>query len=226
MSSARAPAQLWSTMPGWGIAADLTPPELINSRELKTLRKWIGAGLVVLLLACTGGYLAASRQNHAAAADLATVNAETVQLQSGVGKYATVTQIQGNVSQIQAQIATLMSGDVDLVTLMGRIRRALPAPMAISNETVTIILAAAAAAPAGTVPPALASIGTVTIAGTGSALDNLATYVEALQKIPGVINVNPTTNVLSGRTTHYSLSLTLTAAAFSHRFDVSTKRAK
>jgi hypothetical protein len=57
-------------------------------------------------------------------------------------------------------------------------------------------------------------------------LDDLATYVEKLQAIPGVIDVNPATNVLSGRTTHYSLTLTLTAAALSHRFDVATKRTK
>jgi hypothetical protein len=211
-------------MPGWGIAADLTPPELINSRELKKLRKWIGAGLVVLLLACTGGYLAASRQNHAAAADLAEVNAQTFQLQAGVRKYASVTQIQGNVTQIQAQIATLMGGDVDLVAVMGRIHSGLPAKMTISSEAVTISLAAAAA-PAGTAA-ASATIGTVTIAGTGRALDDLATYVEKLQAIPGVTDVNPTTNVLSGGTTHYSMTLTLTAAALSHRFDVSTKRTK
>ena len=55
MTATPPPAQLWSTMPGWGIAADLTPPELINSRALKTLRKWLGAGLVVLLLACIAG---------------------------------------------------------------------------------------------------------------------------------------------------------------------------
>ena len=64
-ATAPAPVQLWSTMPGWGIAADLTPPELINSRALKTMRKWLGAGLVVLLLACVGGYVAAARQRSA-----------------------------------------------------------------------------------------------------------------------------------------------------------------
>jgi hypothetical protein len=158
--------------------------------------------------------------------DLAEVNAQTFQLQSGVRKYASVTQIQGNVTQIQAETATLMGGDVDLVGLMGRIRSGLPAPMTISSESVTINLAAAAAAPAGTALGTSATIGTVTIAGTGRALDNLATYVEKLQAIPGVLDVNPTTNVLNAGITHYSLSLTLTAAALSHRFDVSAKRTK
>jgi hypothetical protein len=220
-----APAQLWSTMPGWGIAADLTPPELINARELRTLRKWIAAGLVVLLMACIAGHLAASRQNNAASAQLAEVNAQTAQLQAGVGKYASVTQIQGNVSHIQAQIATLMGADVDLATLMGRVRSALPAAMSITSETVTISLAAAAA-PTGTGSGPSAIIGTVTLSGTGRALDNLATYVEHLQAIAGVVDVNPTTNVFGGRITHYSLSLSLTAVALSHRFDVSTKRTK
>ena len=38
--------QLWSTMPGWGIVADLTPPELIASRRLRLLRKLLIAGAV------------------------------------------------------------------------------------------------------------------------------------------------------------------------------------
>ena len=225
-ATAPAPAQLWSTMPGWGIAADLTPPELINSRELKTLRKWIGAGLVILLLACTAEYLAAARQHSAASAALDEVNAQTSQLEAGVRKYAGVTQIQGNVTQVQTQIAKFMGTDVDLVKLMSRLRSALPAPMTITSETVTITAATAVTAPTGAAPALQATIGTVTISGTGRVLANLATYVDRLQAIPGVTDVNPTSNVRSGRSTHYSLSLNLSAATLSHRFDVSRKGAK
>lgn len=211
-------------MPGWGIAADLTPPELNNSRELKTLRKWLGAGLAVLLVACLVGFVLAKRQQSAAAAALSQVQGQTSQLQSGARKYAGVTQLQGSVTQIQAQIATLMGSDVDLVKLMGRLRSTLPAPMTISSEAVTISLAGAAAAPAGapvgTAASGVATIGAVTISGTGRTLDNLANYIEKLQGIPGVVDVNPTTNTISGKVTHYSLSLNLTSAVLSHRFDV------
>ena len=48
---------LWSAMPGWGIAADLTPKELINARQLKVLRKVMAAGIVTLLIVGAGGYL-------------------------------------------------------------------------------------------------------------------------------------------------------------------------
>jgi type IV pilus assembly protein PilN len=218
-TTASAPPQLWSTMPGWGIAADLTPPELINSRELKKLRRWLGAGLVVLLIACAGGYVAAARQHSSASTALDDMNAQTSQLQAGVRKYAGLTQMQGSVTQIQAQIATLMGGDVDLVTLMGRLRSVLPKPMTISSETVTLTAAVAGATPAGT-GTAVATIGAVTLSGTGRALGNLATYVDKLSAIPGVVDVNPTTNTLAGKVSHYTLSLNLTTVALSHRFDV------
>ena len=47
---------LWASMPGWGIVADLTPPELVESRRLKALRKLIAVclGAVVLLLRAAG----------------------------------------------------------------------------------------------------------------------------------------------------------------------------
>ena len=50
MTMTSPPVQLWSAMPGWGIAADLTPPEIINARQLKLLRKLLGGGLVALLV--------------------------------------------------------------------------------------------------------------------------------------------------------------------------------
>ncbi len=37
---------LWNSTPGWGIAANLIPPELINARKLKVLRKFMAAGIV------------------------------------------------------------------------------------------------------------------------------------------------------------------------------------
>ena len=216
MTTSAPPAQLWSTMPGWGIAADLTPPELINAREIQSLRKWLAAALVLLLVACAGGYVAASVRHSAADSALNRVQSQTTQLQAGVRTYAGVTQIQGDVTQIQAQIATLMGSDIDLVKLMGWFRSALPAPMTIGSEAITVT-------PNGgstTSTSGLATIAAVTISGTGRALDNLAAYLENLAKIPGVVNVNPTTNVVSAGIAHYTLSLNLTAVAFSHRFNV------
>ena len=53
-------------MPGWGIVADLTPPELIAARGLRVLRKRIVAALVVIVLLCAGGYVWAAAKDNAA----------------------------------------------------------------------------------------------------------------------------------------------------------------
>lgn len=221
-AAAAPPVQLWSTMPGWGIAADLTPPELTNLRELKRLRRWLAAGLIVLLVACIGGYVLAALKHSAASSALNKVQSQTVELQAGVNKYADVTQIQSNIGQIQTQVATLMGSDVDLVKLMTRFRTALPASMTIAAEAITIDSVAGTVTSTSGLP----TIAAVTISGSGRELDNLATYVDNLIKIPGVVDVNPTSNVLDGRTARFSVSLNLTAVAFSHRFDVSKTRTK
>ena len=64
MTTHAQPNQPWNGMPGWGIVADLTPPELIASRHLKVLRKWIVLGLVVLVLACVAGYVSTARNTR------------------------------------------------------------------------------------------------------------------------------------------------------------------
>lgn len=222
-ATSTAPVQLWSAMPGWGIAADLTPPELINSRQLELLRRWLGAGLAALLVVCVGGYFFAARQHSSASQALDQVQTRTLELHSGVRKYAGVTKIQGTVTEVQTQIATLMSGDVDLVKLMGLIRRSLPSTMTISSESVTLSLpavAGTAGSTSGLDTSGLASIGTVTVAGTGRTLDNLPVYVDQLAALTGVVDVVPTTNVNAKSGTQYSVTLGLTSALISHRFDV------
>ena len=82
--------------PGWGIAADLIPPELINARQLKVLRKLLALGVVALLIACAGGYYLAARENSSATSALASVQDRTAQLQAEGRGYADVVAIQGS----------------------------------------------------------------------------------------------------------------------------------
>ena len=58
MTTMATPQQIWNTMPGWGIVADLTPPELIATRRLRLLRKLLAAGLSVLLVLLVAATLA------------------------------------------------------------------------------------------------------------------------------------------------------------------------
>lgn len=226
------PPTLWHAMPGWGIAADLIPPELINARQLKVLRRLLAAALVVLLIVCAGGFYLAAEHNSAAKSELSDLQFRTSQLQAAGRLYSGVVSIQRSVSQVQTQIIQVMAGDVDLVALMNQLQSNLPKTMTISQEAVTISTAGVAGA---TTTPAtgaasgggldtsgLPRIGTVTLSGTGRSLDDLPDYIDRLNTVTGLVDVLPISNTVSatGGGSQYSLTIGLTNALLSHRFEV------
>lgn len=219
---------VWSSLPGWGIAANLIPQELINARHLKVLRRLMAAGIVALLASCAGGYYLAASDNSSASSDLATVADRTLQLEAEGRNYSDVVAIQGSVRQVQNQIAQLMGGDVDLAALMGELRAALPETMTIDQETITISTAgvagaASSSATSGLDTSGLPRIGTITISGTGQTLDDLPDYIDRLQGVTGLVDVLPLANTASGADTagtQFSITIGLTNALLTHRFDV------
>ncbi|WP_111765155.1 hypothetical protein [Nakamurella deserti] len=217
-------APLWTAAPGWGIAADLTPPEILKSRQISVLRRVMAAGLVGLVLACGGGWYLAARDNDDAVADLAFASDQTVRLQAAARDYADVVSIQNRVLQIDEQIADVMAGDVDLVELMDLLQTNLPPTMTITQQSITVSTSGVAGASAGGVDPAGgARIGTITMSGTGTTLDDLSDYVDRLQTVPGIVDVVPLANSVTadgGAGTQFSLTVGLTDALLSNRFAV------
>lgn len=218
---------LWSAMPGWGIAADLIPPELINARRLKVLRRLMAVGVVLLLIGCGAGYYLAARENLSAASDLGAIQDQTLELQKEGRGYADVVAIQGSVNQVRAQIAQVMKGDVDLVALIGAIQTNLPTTMTISQESITISTSAVAggtATGAGLDTSGLPRIGTISLNGTGQTLDDLSEYVDRLRTIAGLVDIIPLSNISSvdGVGTQYAITIGLTNLLLSHRYDIGT----
>jgi hypothetical protein len=220
---------LWNAMPGWGIAADLTPRELTNARQLRRLRKMLAAGVIALLVACAVGYYLAAEENSSASADLTAVADRTTQLQGEGRSYSGVIAMQGSVSQVHTQIAQVMVADVDVAALMGELGSSLPDTMTVTQETITISTAGVAgadsiSAASGLDTSGLPRIGTITMNGTGQTVNDLSDYVDRLQAIPGLVDVLPVANTVStsgASGTQYSISIGLTNALLSHRFDVS-----
>jgi Tfp pilus assembly protein PilN len=209
-----ASGQLWSTMPGWGIVADLTPPELIDSRRLTSLRKLIVVGLTIVVLIVAAGYVWAMMRHSSAANVADAAAADTSRLEQSEAQYADITQLQTSTDAVKAQIATLTTTNVDMATLVAQIRTVLPHTMAIDNINATITPAAPLTA--GTLAdPGVEQIGQVTVTGSGQSLNDLATFDDNLQTLSGVINIVPTTNEQGhSGTTHYSITFDLTNARY------------
>jgi hypothetical protein len=226
MKAVDSPWTQQNSMPGWGIVADLTPPELIARRRLQVVRRLVVAGLVVVLLLCASGFGYATWQHGKAEDGLATEQLRTTTLLAQQHKYSAVTVVRGAIGQVQGQLAGLMVGDVDTAALVHSIVGALPATMTIDQMSVTI--SAASTTGSGGTAGGIGSldlsgathIGTVTLSGTGAALTDLAGYVRALQDAKGVFEPYPLSNQATDTGTTYSLQLTLTDALLTHRFDI------
>jgi hypothetical protein len=218
----------WGSMPGWNIVADLTPPELTNVRWIAVLRRRILAGLVAVVLLCAAGYVYAYKQHSSASDGAAAASAQTIDLQRAQSKYSGITQIEGAVTAIRAQIAQVMVDDVDVAHLTAAIRGALPSSMTIQNLTVTLTSTATAGATTsqGLDASGRPEVGTLTISGGGRTLDDLPTFVDRLASLPGVVNVLPSSNQISKGVVSFSLTASFTDQLYSHAYDVAKSGGK
>ena len=223
MTTLTTPQQIWNTMPGWGIVADLTPPELIASRRLAVLRKLLVACLSVLLVLLAVGYGYVRLQAHSAASSLADANLRTMQLHNEQNRYAPVTRVQAAINGVEVLTSSLMSSDIDMAQLLTALRQPLPASMSIDSVSLTISQAGAGAAAANKSGNSLDTsghqgIGKVQLEGNAHSVDDLAGYVTSLLQVPGVVDVVPGSNTVSGGTVSWSLSCSVTDQLISHYF--------
>lgn len=215
-------AGLWQTRPGWGIAVDLTPVEIVNTRKVRSLKKMIVAALGLVLVLCVGATARTFLDKADAQDSYDAAQATTADLEAQAAKYADITAMQTAITQVGTQVATLMANDIDFVNLMARIRTALPPGVTINNVSIALAQQAAtdpAADPAAAAVPGTTVVGTITLSGSGGAIKDLATYVANLIRLKGVVDVVPTSTTKTETGMDYSLTMNITDTLFTHRFD-------
>jgi hypothetical protein len=204
---------------GWSIVADLTPPELVQRRQLGVLRQRIAMALVLVLLVCVAGYAYAMLQHSAADAEATTADDQTTALTREAARYVGITKIETTVSGLDAQVATAMHDDVDVSRAIARIRTELPTTMSIQSISITFSAADTTGGSTTLDAAGRPTIGTVTISGAGRGLDDLPTYVEALARVRGFVNVLPTTNQVTKGLSQFSVTMDLNDLLYTHRYD-------
>jgi hypothetical protein len=211
----------WSTMPGWGIVADLTPPELVKARALRVVRRFIALGLLVVLALCALAYLYALQQSSSASDEASAASEQTTLLQIESNKYGGVSKIETDVAAIRSQVASVMGTDVDYSGLLDKIRSAAPTSMSIQNMTVTVS-ATGVSDTASLDVSGVPHIGSITVNGVAKRLTDLPAYVDRLSAIRGIVNVIPTTNEVATNDVQFAVTFEINDALYSHRYDVTT----
>lgn len=223
------PRELWSTMPGWGIVANLIPPEVLQARRVKAVRKLVAYLLCVLVLIAALGYGYAYYRSQQAAETLAAEQSRTSQLLVQQKRYADVTLLQTSVAGVRTELSQLLASDVDVSALVTSVLRQLPSGATVSQLAVTM------QPPEGQqakVNPASgtgsldtsgrAHIGLMTVTGQALRVSDVSTLVDRLRALPGFIDPYPTSNTTNDKGTLFTIQFTIDDRLFSHRYDVKT----
>jgi Tfp pilus assembly protein PilO len=225
--------RLWNSMPGWGITANLLPPEVLAARRIAVIRKMIVAGLIAVVVLAGGGYAYAFLQQRDARSQLSAEQQKTTALQAAQQQYSQVVLLAGSITQVKTQLAQLMAADVDTTKLIDNVAAQLPPKSTITQLDLAL---PAASTQSGTSSGSSSStsqggsaldasgqphIGSLTITGSTGELSEVAGYVNALAKLPGVVSVYPSSEGTGSGTSgvQFTINLTLTDDLLTHRYD-------
>lgn len=222
------PRELWSTMPGWGIVANLIPPEVLQARRVRAIRKLVAYALCALVLLAGLGYGYAFFRSQQAADTLAAEQSRTSQLLVQQKRYADVTLLQGSVAGVRTELSGLLASDVDMSAVVTSIVRQLPAGASISQLAVTM-----ASAPGRQSSANLNSgtgsldtsghphIGLITVTGQANRVPDVSVLVDRLHALPGFIDPYPTSNTTNDKGTLFTIQFSIDDRLLSHRYDMS-----
>jgi hypothetical protein len=205
-------SESWTTPAGWGIWADLTPPELLVAL----------VALVVLVIAVYGLLMVRS---HEATDAVTAQQTRTSALEAQELQYGSVTQIKGTVAQVQSQLSQLMVGDVEVAPLLRSVAAVWPRTITITGEQVTLSGAAAAAAGTSLDTTDTPQIGKVSLTGDAPTLNAFAGYLAALQTVRGMTDVSPGSTGITPTGISFTVTMSITDVLLSHRYDLTSTAA-
>ncbi len=211
-------------VPGWGIYADLTPPELVTARRLRALRRTMLLGLAALAVAIVLVFAYTVLRDQQATDDLARQQATSTRLGVEQARYSVVTDIRGSTTAVRQQLAGLMAGEVDASGLLASVRTTLPTGTVLDAAQLTVDAGGGAAVRSGDTASLDTSgathIGRVTLSGTSPRLSDIATYVDALSRRRGLVDVVPVTNQANGSAFTFTVAAIVTDAVLTQRYAV------
>lgn len=212
--AARPPALrvAWAPIP----KVNLLPIEILENRRFRRILALLGVAVAVVLLLVGGGTYLAQRGVTKANDQLTASQARVSELQAEEAKYAAVPQLRAQVDAAVAARRLAMATDVLWYRYLNDIDGARPTGVEVSDLTVT--LAAAASGGAATSPLASAGIGSMVLNGTADEYAEVASWLEAVNKITGISSSTLTSAAKADGTVTWSLTAVIDTNALSARY--------
>jgi Tfp pilus assembly protein PilN len=203
------------------VRANLMPDEIISGRQVLVARKQVLAGLVVVVIVLIGWYGLSWWQTRSANSTLDRAQAKGVSLQSQQQQFAPLVNAEQQITSIQAQLSTLMVGDLPWKTMLTTLRAKAPDGVTLSdvsgvmNSTTTGTLPTAGGALNTTGNP---TVGTLTITGFAPDKRSVAAYADGLSTVTGIAAPLISDVEATERPISFTISAVITSDALGGRY--------
>jgi hypothetical protein len=213
----QAPAAPITTRVAWAPVArvNLLPMEIIESRRFRGTQGLLAGVVVIAVLAAAGGTVWAQRGVADADEQLVAAQAQVAAAQAEQARYATVPKVIAEVDAGLAARALAMSNDVLWSRYLNELDGARPAGVKLSGMSISLT---GPVATAGADPLTPAGIGTITLDGTAAKYGQVASWLEALNKITGLGSSSLASAAQADGRVAFGSGATITADALSDRY--------
>ncbi|MGQ7298241.1 PilN domain-containing protein [Quadrisphaera sp. KR29] len=215
---------------------NLLPPEVLARRAVRRVQRGaaVAAGAAVVVVAAAWGVTASQVSAEQARLDAANQRVQTLQAEQA--QYAEAPQVIAQVEAAEAARATAMAQDVALYSYVDSLTRALPdgawlagvqvsldAAGATAGAATTAAATSATAATGAAAGASAATTGSISITARSTSYEDVAGYLDALARVPGVADAYLTASSQDASAAVPVVSFTVTARvttdALSHRYD-------
>lgn len=204
------------------IAANLLPPEVVDARRTRKVRRAVLAGLVAFVLVIAAWFALASYQTASANEELVVTQERVQTLQRQQNEYRDLVAVQSESTMIEKQLTAVMTRDVQWSALSTSLVTAAPAGVNLSAFNASLSAEGSPVDMAGALPSQskAMTIGTVAIGGDAPSKESIAAYMDVLATIPGLANLylnQVQVQTDSGRYT-FTVRVDVTDALYGGRF--------
>jgi Tfp pilus assembly protein PilN len=206
----------WAMVP----RVNLLPMEIIEARKFRQTRILLGVAVLGTLLIAAAGVFWAQQGVQDANDQLTVSQAKVTVLNAEKAKYAAVPKIIAQVDAAQAARTLAMEADVLWYRYLNDLDDARPAGVTLTAMTLTLNSVSAAPAPPSD-PLGSHAVGTLTLGGTAEKYQQVAGWLEALEKLTGISSaaLSEATEAEGEDGVTFSSTAVIDTDALSHRFD-------
>lgn len=196
---------------------DFLPPEVKLRKQARQTRRSLIALVVIVLVACAGGYVFAASLALQSQMALADEQAKTSALLSEQAKYAEARTVAGQLSATDDARLVATANEILWKAYLAELRATLPSGMAITSAKLDS-LSATDLPPIATVALETERVATFQLIATAPTLSAAAEWLDNLRELRGFADVWASPAKWNGATFDVDVRLNINASAFEKRF--------